>query len=240
MPKLVLVPTPIGNLEDITLRSIRYLKECDFMYAEDTRVTKKLLSHLGIDKRVYPFHAHNEHKTLDGVIRQIEQAEMVVLVSDAGTPAISDPGFILVRACLEHKIDVECLPGPVAFIPALVGSGFPCDRFCFEGFLPHKKGRQTKLQELALEERTVVLYESPHRLVKCLEQLVEFFGADRKVCVAREITKMFEEFVRGTTQEVLTHFQKNDPRGEIVVVIDGAPKPEKVSGNKYKKATTEE
>lgn len=240
MAKLVLVPTPIGNLEDITLRSIRYLKECDLMFAEDTRVTKKLLSHLGIDKRVYPFHAHNEHKMLDGVIRQIEQANMVVLVSDAGTPAISDPGFLLVRACLEHGIDVECLPGPVAFIPALVGSGFPCDRFCFEGFLPHKKGRQTKLQELALEERTVVLYESPHRLVKCLEQLVEFFGAERKVCVAREITKMFEEFIRGTSQEVLSHFQKNDPRGEIVVVIEGAPKPEKVSGNKYKKTTNED
>jgi len=240
MSKLVLVPTPIGNLEDITLRSIRYLKECDLMFAEDTRVTKKLLSHLGIDKRVYPFHAHNEHKMLDGVIRQIEQSTMVVLVSDAGTPAISDPGFLLVRACLEHGIEVECLPGAVAFIPALVGSGFPCDRFCFEGFLPHKKGRQSKLQELAIEERTIVLYESPHRLVKCLEQLVEFFGADRKVCVAREITKMFEEFVRGTSQEVLTHFQKNDPRGEIVVVIEGAPKPEKISGNKYKKTTSED
>ena len=234
MPKLVLVPTPIGNLEDITLRSIRYLKSCDIIFAEDTRVTKKLLHHLEIDKRVFPFHAHNEHKTLDGVIKQVQQAEMAVLVSDAGTPAISDPGFLLVRACLEHQIEVECLPGPVAFIPALVASGFPCDRFCFEGFLPHKKGRQTKLQELSIEERTIILYESPHRLVKCLEQLVAFFGAERKVCVARELTKMFEEYVRGTADEVLSHFQKNEPRGEIVVVIEGAPKPEKITGNKYK------
>lgn len=234
MPKLALVPTPIGNLEDITLRSIRYLKECALIFAEDTRVTKKLLGHLGIEKRVYPFHAHNEHRTLEGVVKQIEQEELVVLVSDAGTPAISDPGFLLVRACLENDIEVECLPGPVAFIPAIVASGFPCDRFCFEGFLPHKKGRQTKLQELALEERTVVLYESPHRLIKCLEQLVEFFGPDRNVCVARELSKLFEEFVRGTTTEVLNHFMKHEPRGEIVVVIEGAPKPEKVSGNKYK------
>jgi 16S rRNA (cytidine1402-2'-O)-methyltransferase len=234
MPKLVLVPTPIGNLEDITLRSIRYLKECTLIFAEDTRVTKKLLNHLEIDKRVFPFHAHNEHKILDGVIRQIEGHEMTILVSDAGTPAISDPGFLLVRACIEQGITVECLPGPVAFVPALVGSGFPCDRFCFEGFLPHKKGRQSKLQELATEERTVVLYESPHRLVKCLEQLVEFFGSTRNVAVVREISKIYEEFVRGTTEEVLAHFQKTEPRGEIVVVIEGAPKPEKISGNKYK------
>lgn len=234
MPKLVLVPTPIGNLEDITLRAIRLLAECDQIYAEDTRVTKKLLAHLKIDKKVVPFHAHNEHKALEAAVRQVEQQTLTVLVSDAGTPGISDPGFLLVRACVEKGIDVECLPGPTAFVPALVASGFPCDRFCFEGFLPHKKGRQTKLQELAQEERTIVLYESPHRLVKCLEQLVEYFGVDRKVCVVRELSKLYEEYIRGTAQEVLIHFQQTEPRGEIVVIIEGRPKPEKVSGNKYK------
>jgi len=234
MSKLVLVPTPIGNLEDITLRAIRLLKECDLIFAEDTRVTKKLLAHLGIDKKVVPFHAHNEHKALDAAVRQIELMPMTVLVSDAGTPGISDPGFLLVRACVEKGIDVECLPGPTAFVPALVASGFPCDRFCFEGFLPHKKGRQTKLHELSTEERTIIMYESPHRLVKCLEQLVEFFGAERKVCVVRELSKLFEQYIRGTAQEVLTHFQQTEPRGEIVVIIEGSPKPEKVSGNKYK------
>lgn len=237
MSKLALVPTPIGNLEDITLRSIRYLKECDSIFAEDTRVTRKLLAHLQIDKKVLPFHAHNEHKALESALRELKNSELTVLVSDAGTPGISDPGFLLVRAALEEQIPVECLPGPTAFIPALVASGFPCDRFVFEGFLPHKKGRQTKLKELSTEERTLVLYESPHRLQKCLEQLVEFFGAERKICVAREISKFFEEFVRGTTQEVLQHFLKNEPKGEIVVVIEGAPKPEKVTGNKYKDKT---
>lgn len=218
---LVLVPTPVGNLEDITLRSIRMLKEADCIYAEDTRVTKKLLNHLEISKPVYPFHAHNEHKTLDYVLDKIRENQLTVLVSDAGTPAVSDPGFLLVRACVEAGIPISCLPGATALIPALVASGFPCDRFCFEGFLPHKKGRQTKLKTLALEERTIVLYESPHRLVKCLGQIAEFFGPDRKVCVAREISKIYEEFRRGTALEVQKHYEEKPPKGEIVIVIDG-------------------
>ena len=221
MAKLVLVPTPIGNLEDITLRSIRILKECDMIYAEDTRVTKKILSHLEITKQVVPFHAHNEHKALRSAIDRIESSQMVVLVSDAGTPGISDPGFLLVRACVEEGIEVECLPGPTAFVPALVASGFPCDRFVFEGFLPHKKGRQTKLMRLAEEDRTIVLYESPHRLVKCLGQIREFMGDDRKVCVVREISKMFEEYKRGTATEVEAYYSQHPPKGEIVVIIEG-------------------
>lgn len=221
MPKLILVPTPIGNLEDITLRSLRILKECDQIYAEDTRVTKKLLSHFEISKMVLPFHAHNEHKALQSAIEKIKSSEMTVLVSDAGTPGISDPGFLLVRACVEEGILVECLPGPTAFVPALVGSGFPCDKFVFEGFLPHKKGRQTRLTKLAQEDRTIVLYESPHRLVKCLGQIEEFMGADRKVCVVREISKMFEEFKRGTASEVKAHYEAHAPKGEIVIIIEG-------------------
>ena len=221
MPSLILVPTPVGNLEDITLRAIRMLKEADCIYAEDTRVTRKLLNHLEIQKPVYPFHAHNEHKTLDFVMDKVKQNEMTVLVSDAGTPAISDPGFLLVRACVEAGITVSCLPGPTALIPALVGSGFPCDRFCFEGFLPHKKGRQTKLKELAEEERTIILYESPHRLVKCLGQIAEFFGPERKVCVVREISKIYEEFQRGEAAQVQKHYEANPPKGEIVIIIEG-------------------
>lgn len=221
MPELVLVPTPVGNLEDITLRAIRLLKEASCIYAEDTRVTKKLLQHLDIQKPVYAYHAHNEHKVLDQVIHTILSNELTVLVSDAGTPGISDPGFLVARACIEKGIKVSCLPGPTALIPALVGSGFPCDRFVFEGFLPHKKGRQTKFMELAQEERTIVLYESPHRLTKCLASLVEFFGAERKVCVVREISKIYEEYQRGTAQEVLNHYENNPPKGEIVVIIEG-------------------
>ncbi len=219
MAKLILVPTPIGNLEDITLRSIRILKEADIIYAEDTRVTKKLLSHLEIHKQVVPFHAHNEHRSLDRVISQIQSSEHTVLVSDAGTPGISDPGFLLVRECVKEGIEVECLPGPTAFVPALVASGLPCDRFVFEGFLPQKKGRQTKFKEMAEEQRTIVLYESPHRLVKCLNQICEFMGEDRPVCVSRELTKMFEEYVRGTAKEVLEHYEQHPPKGEIVVII---------------------
>lgn len=221
MPKLCLVPTPIGNLEDITLRSVRMLREADFLLAEDTRVTKKLLSHLEISNAVFPFHAHNEHKALEGVISRIQSAGLVVLVSDAGTPGISDPGFLLVRECIKNGIEVECLPGPTAFVPALVASGFPCDKFVFEGFLPHKKGRQTRLQVLAEEPRTIVLYESPHRLVKLLGQVEEFFGHERKVCVVRELTKLFEEYKRGTAQEVKSHYEQHAPKGEIVVIVEG-------------------
>jgi 16S rRNA (cytidine1402-2'-O)-methyltransferase len=221
MAELILVPTPVGNLEDITLRAIRVLKEATIIYAEDTRVTKKLLNHLGIQKQVYPFHAHNEHKILSSVIDFVKSSETTILVSDAGTPAVSDPGFLLVRACIEEGIKVSCLPGPTALIPALVASGFPCDRFCFEGFLPHKKGRQTKLKELALEERTIILYESPHRLVKCLGQIEEFFGQDRRVCVVREISKIYEEYQRGIVTDVKKHYENTPPKGEIVIVIEG-------------------
>jgi 16S rRNA (cytidine1402-2'-O)-methyltransferase len=221
MPILYVVPTPVGNLEDITLRAIRILKESSLIYAEDTRVTKKLLSHLGIQKPVYPFHAHNEHKVVQQVIDRIKTEESVVLVSDAGTPGISDPGFLLIRACIQDEITVTCLPGPTALIPALVGSGFPCDRFCFEGFLPHKKGRQTKLIELSKEERTIVLYESPHRIVKCLAQIEEFFEPDRNVCVVREISKIYEEFKRGPATQVREYYEQHPPKGEIVLIIEG-------------------
>jgi 16S rRNA (cytidine1402-2'-O)-methyltransferase len=221
MPILYVVPTPVGNLEDITLRAIRILKESSLIYAEDTRVTKKLLSHLGIQKPVYPFHAHNEHKVVQQVIERIKTEESVVLVSDAGTPGISDPGFLLIRACIQDEITVTCLPGPTALIPALVGSGFPSDRFCFEGFLPHKKGRQTKLIELSKEERTIVLYESPHRIVKCLAQIEEFFEPDRNVCVVREISKIYEEFKRGTATQVREYYEQHPPKGEIVLIIEG-------------------
>ncbi len=221
MPKLVLVPTPIGNLEDITLRSIRFLKEADFILAEDTRVTKKLLAHLEISNTVVPFHAHNEHKTLDNVINKISTSALAVLVSDAGTPGISDPGFLLVRECVKNGIDIECLPGPTAFVPALVASGFPCDKFVFEGFLPHKKGRQTRLKILAEEERTVIFYESPHRLVKLLGQIEEFFGPSRNVCVVRELSKLFEEYKRGEAVEVKSYYEQHPPKGEIVVIVEG-------------------
>ena len=220
-PILDVVPTPVGTLEDITLRAIRILRESSLIYAEDTRVTKKLLSHLGIQKPVYPFHAHNEHKVVQQVIDRIKTEESVVLVSDAGTPGISDPGFLLIRACIQDEITVTCLPGPTALIPALVGSGFPCDRFCFEGFLPHKKGRQTKLIELSKEERTIVLYESPHRIVKCLAQIEEFFEPDRNVCVVREISKIYEEFKRGTATQVREYYEQHPPKGEIVLIIEG-------------------
>jgi len=221
MSKLFIVPTPIGNLEDITLRAIRILSETDLIFAEDTRVTKKLLNHLEIQKPVQPFHAHNEHKSLASAIDKIKANTSTVLVSDAGTPGISDPGFLLIRECLAEGIEIECLPGPAALIPALVASGFPCDKFVFEGFLPHKKGRQTRLKIIAEETRTVVLYESPHRLVKCLGQIAEFMGEDRKVCVAREITKMYEEYKRGTATEVKAHYEAYPPKGEIVIVIEG-------------------
>lgn len=218
---LYIVATPIGNLEDITLRALRMLRECDLILAEDTRVTKKLLAHFEISKHVLPFHAHNEHKTLNGMIDRILANQLTVLVSDAGTPGISDPGFLLARECVARAIEVECLPGPTAFVPALVASGFPCDRFVFEGFLPHKKGRQTKLTRLGQEDRTVILYESPHRLIKCLEQICEFIGPDRNVCVVRELSKFFEEYKRGTAAAVLEHYKAHAPKGEIVVLIEG-------------------
>lgn len=221
MSKLYLVPTPLGNLEDITLRSIRILKEADILLAEDTRTSRVLLQHLGIDKRLLSHHQHNEHQSTPEIIRLLQSGNTVALVSDAGTPGISDPGFLLVRACVKAGIDVECLPGPTAFVPALVISGIPCDRFHFEGFLPLKKGRQTRLTELATFESTVVIYESPHKLVKTLGQLVEYMGPDRQASVSRELTKMFEETIRGTLTEILTHFQSNEPRGEFVIVVEG-------------------
>jgi 16S rRNA (cytidine1402-2'-O)-methyltransferase len=221
MSKLVLVPTPIGNLEDITLRSIRILREADLIFSEDTRVTKKLLDHLGITKKCLPFHAHNEHRFLEKSIEMIQNATYAVLVSDAGTPGISDPGFLLVRACIQNGIEVECLPGPTAFVPALVASGFPCDKFVFEGFLPHKKGRQTRLKFLAGDDRTIILYESPHRLLKTLEQMTEHFELTREICVVREISKLFETYHRGQLHEIHTYFKQNSPKGEIVILIKG-------------------
>lgn len=218
----MLVPTPIGNLEDITLRAIRLLKEADIIYAEDTRTTKKLLSHLDIQgKQLVAFHAHNEHKTLERCVETVQQNELTVLVSDAGTPAISDPGFLLVRACLQAGLEVSCLPGPTAFVPALVASGFPCDRFVFEGFLPHKKGRQTVWLSIKEEERTVVFYESPHRIIKALEECVQLLGADREVAVAREISKFFEEIKIGTAQDVLDYYKAHPAKGEIVLLVKG-------------------
>ncbi len=223
MAKLYLVPTPIGNLDDITLRAVRVLSEADTILAEDTRTTQVLLRHLGIEKKMRSHHKFNEHATVEAVAASIEAGETVALVSDAGTPGISDPGFLLVRTCIGRGIDVETLPGATAFVPALVDSGFPCDRFCFEGFLPPKKGRTKRLDRLRDEERTMIFYESPHRLVRTLTQFAEVFGPDRPVSVARELTKRFEENVRGTLGEVARHFAAHEPKGEIVVVVGGKP-----------------
>lgn len=221
MSKLYIVPTPIGNLEDITLRAIRILKEVDFILAEDTRTSSILLKHLGIEKPLRSHHKFNEHATVQMVADSIEAGKDVALISDAGTPGISDPGFLLVRTCVERGIEVSTLPGATAFVPALVQSGFPCDRFCFEGFLPQKKGRKKRIEALAEEERTMVFYESPFRVVKCLEQLAEVMGEEREVAVSREITKMFEETVRGTLSEVAEHFRQHAPKGEFVIVVAG-------------------
>lgn len=221
MAKLTIVPTPVGNLEDITLRAIRVLKEADLILAEDTRTTGFLLKHFEIQNKMLSHHKFNEHKSVDQLASRIRGGENIALVSDAGTPAISDPGFMLVRACVEQGVDVECLPGATAFVPALVNSGLPCDKFCFEGFLPQKKGRQTRLKELAVEPRTIIFYESPFRLVKTLTQLSEFMGAERKVSVSREISKLHEETIRGTLSEVISHFSMNEPKGEIVIVLAG-------------------
>ena len=221
MSHLYIVPTPIGNLEDITLRALRILREADLILAEDTRKSGILLNHFEISRKMISHHAFNEHKTLSDVIGKLKSGMIVALISDAGTPCISDPGFLLVRECLRENIPVECLPGPVAFIPALVNSGFPSDSFVFEGFLPHKKGRQTRLAELSSEERTMIFYESPFRLVKTLEQFVEFFGGERMVSVSRELTKIHEENARGTMEEVLLHFKNKTVKGEIVIVVEG-------------------
>ena len=223
MAKLYLVPTPIGNLDDITLRAVEVLRSVDLILAEDTRTTSFLLRHLGIEKPLKSHHKFNEHATAQLFSETIAAGRDVALVSDAGTPGISDPGFLLVRTCVEQGVEVETLPGPTALIPALVNSGFPCDRFCFEGFLPQKKGRMKQLQRLAEEERTMIFYESPYRIVKCLEQLAEVFGADRPLSVSRELTKKFEETVRGTVAEVLDHFRAHEPKGEFVVVVAGKP-----------------
>ncbi|MBU2906821.1 16S rRNA (cytidine(1402)-2'-O)-methyltransferase [Arenibacter algicola] len=221
MGKLYIVPTPIGNLEDITLRAIRVLKEVDLILAEDTRTSGKLLHHYNIATPMQSHHMHNEHKTVEGVVRRLQSGENVALISDAGTPAISDPGFLLTRACVENKIEVDCLPGATAFVPALVNSGLPNDKFVFEGFLPVKKGRQTRLTLLAEEPRTIIFYESPHKLVKTLTHFEAYFGSDRLVSVSRELSKMYEETIRGTVKEVLQHYTDNPPKGEIVIVVAG-------------------
>ena len=221
MAKLTVVPTPVGNLEDMTFRAIRVLKEADLILAEDTRTTGILLKHFEITNKMQSHHKFNEHKTVEQIAARIRGGENIALVSDAGTPAISDPGFLLVRECVRQGVEVECLPGATAFVPALVASGLPNEKFCFEGFLPQKKGRQTRLMELASESRTMVFYESPFRLVKTLQQFAEVFEAEREVSVSREISKIHEETVRGTLAEVAAHFTEHEPKGEIVIVLAG-------------------
>jgi len=224
MGKLFIVPTPIGNLEDMTFRAIRVLKEADAILAEDTRVTAKLLRHYEIENKLISHHQHNEHKTTERIVDEIESGMTYALVSDAGTPAISDPGFLLSRACVEKGIDVDCLPGATAFVPAIVNSGFPCEKFQYIGFMPHKKGRQTIAKQIAEEKMTTVLYESPHRILKTLKLFTEFLQEDRQISISREISKKFEETVRGTATELTTHFEANAPRGEFVVVVEGLQK----------------
>lgn len=227
MGKLYLVPTPIGNLEDMTFRAIRVLKEVDLILAEDTRTSGKLLKHFEIATHMQSHHMHNEHKTVDHVVSRLKAGDNIALISDAGTPAISDPGFLLTRAALENGIDVECLPGATAFVPALVNSGLPNDRFVFEGFLPEKKGRQTRFLQLAEETRTMIFYVSPHKLAKTLSEFVQYFGEERLVCVSRELSKLHEENARGTAKDVLAHFEKKAVKGEIVVVVGGKKSPSK-------------
>jgi len=224
MSKLFIVPTPIGNLEDITLRALNVLKSVDIILAEDTRTSQKLLSHYGIEKRLFSHHMHNEHKALPSLINRLSGGEVMALISDAGTPAISDPGFLLVRECIRNGIEVECLPGPVAFVPALVNSGLPCERFCFEGFLPQKKGRQTRLKQLADESRTMIFYESPHRLLKSLEEFAQAFGTERQACVSRELSKIHEENARGSLIQLIEHFKMANIKGEICIVVQGLEK----------------
>ena len=221
MSKLFIVPTPIGNLEDITLRAIRVLKDVDLILAEDTRTSGKLLKHFDISTPMKSHHMHNEHKMVDRLVDRLKSGESIALISDAGTPAISDPGFLLTRACVENKIEVDCLPGATAFVPALVNSGLPNDKFVFEGFLPIKKGRQTRLTMLAEEARTMIFYESPHKLLKTLTQFMEYFGEERQISVSRELTKLYEETVRGTISEVMEYFTIKAPKGEFVIVVAG-------------------
>ena len=233
MPQLYLVPTPIGNLEDITFRAIRMLKEADIILAEDTRVTAKLLRHYDIDTNMQAHHQFNEHQSVEHLADRMEQGETIALVTDAGTPGISDPGFLLIRECAKRDIEVSCLPGATAFVPALVNSGLPCDRFFFEGFLPHKKGRKSKIEKLATLDSTFVLYESPYRLIKTLEQLAEGIDPERKACVCREISKIYEESMRGTLKELAEYYTATPPKGEIVIVVEGAPAPQKEKKSKY-------
>lgn len=221
MGKLYVVPTPVGNLEDMTFRAIRVLKEVDFVLAEDTRTSGNLLKHFEIKKPMLSHHKFNEHHTVQHVVGRILAGESAALVSDAGTPAISDPGFLVVRECVRNNVEVECLPGATAFVPALVASGLPCERFCFEGFLPQKKGRMTKLTALAEEPRTMIFYESPHRVLKTLSQFAEYLGGDRQASASREISKLHEETVRGTLDELVAHFTENAPRGEFVLLVEG-------------------
>ncbi|HWR95019.1 MAG TPA: 16S rRNA (cytidine(1402)-2'-O)-methyltransferase [Flavobacterium sp.] len=239
MSKLFIVPTPIGNLEDMTFRAIKVLKEVDLILAEDTRTSGKLLKHFDISTHMHSHHMHNEHKTIENLISRLKAGESIALISDAGTPAISDPGFLLTRACVENKIEVECLPGATAFVPALVNSGLPNDRFVFEGFLPEKKGRQTRFLELANETRTMIFYVSPHKLVKTLAEFVQYFGADRPISVSRELSKLYEETIRGTADEVLKHFEKTAPKGEIVVVVGGKPLIKEIKKSKFSKEENE-
>jgi len=219
--KLYIVPTPIGNLDDMTFRAVKVLKEVDLILAEDTRTSGKLLKHFDIGTHMQSHHMHNEHKTIDRVIERLKNGDNIALISDAGTPAISDPGFLLTRACVKNNIPIECLPGATAFVPALVNSGLPNDKFVFEGFLPPKKGRQTRLKLLAEETRTMIFYVSPHKLVKTLSQFSEYFGEDRQVSVSRELTKMYEETIRGSFTDVLKHFEEKAPKGEIVIIVAG-------------------
>lgn len=231
MSKLYIVPTPIGNLEDMTFRAIKVLKDVDLILAEDTRTSAKLLKHFEINTPMMSHHMHNEHQTVETMVQKIKSGQVVALISDAGTPAISDPGFLLSRACIENQIDVECLPGATAFVPALVNSGLPNDRFVFEGFLPDKKGRQTRFLALVEETRTMIFYVSPHKLVKTLAEFKEYFGAERQVSVSRELSKLHEETVRGTVEEVWSHFTNKPPKGEIVVIVAGKEKQKKSKKN---------
>lgn len=233
MAKLYLVPTPVGNLEDMTLRALRVLREVDCILAEDTRTSSILLKHYDIQARLQSHHKFNEHETVDAIVKRLQAGETIALITDAGTPAISDPGFLLVRACCRAGVEVECLPGATAFVPALVMSGLPNDRFCFEGFLPQKKGRATRLEALAGEERSMVFYESPYRLVKTLKQFAEVFGEERQAAVCREISKVHAETRRGTLAELTLYYSQNEPKGEIVILVEGLPEQPRTKKDKY-------